>query len=313
MDWTLHILKTPEDMFAVEDLQRLVWPDSEIDIVPTHLLMAIVHSGGLVIGAFKKDEPQKLIGFVFGFSALEAKADQARPWHHSHQLGVHPDYRNHGLGSALKRAQWQMARHQGLERITWTYDPLMSINARLNIAKLGAVCNTYLRNLYGEMRDGLNVGIPSDRFRVDWWVHSLRVIRRLSRQRRLTLDLAHYLDAGSEIINRSNMDEAGWPLPPWQTLPSDVELIALLRPNNLADGGSEAGGNDFVPVLMVEIPADYLALKAAHLTLALEWRLHTRELFEHLFAQGYLVTDFVYLPGAYPRSFYVLSHGEQTL
>ena len=313
MDWTLHILKTPEDMFAVEDLQRLVWPDSEIDIVPTHLLMAIVHSGGLVIGAFKKDEPQKLIGFVFGFSALEAKADQARPWHYSHQLGIHPDYRNHGLGFALKRAQWQMVRHQGLERITWTYDPLMSTNARLNIGKLGAVCNTYLRNLYGEMRDGLNVGIPSDRFRVDWWVHSLRVIRRLSRQRRLTLDLAHYLDAGSEIINRSNMDEAGWPLPPWRTLPSDVELTALLRPNNLADGGSEAGGNDFVPVLMVEIPADYLALKAAYLTLALEWRLHTRELFEHLFAQGYLVTDFVYLPGAYPRSFYVLSHGEQTL
>jgi predicted GNAT superfamily acetyltransferase len=200
-----------------------------------------------------------------------------------------------------------------LERIAWTYDPLLSTNARLNIAKLGAVCNTYLRDLYGEMRDRLNVGFPSDRFRVDWWVHSRRVLRRLSRQKRLTLDLAHYLDAGAEIINRSNIDEAGWPLPPWRTMPSAVELPGLLRSNDIGDGGSEAGNNNFVPVLMVEIPADYQALKDARPSLALEWRLHSRELFEHLFYQGYLVTDFVHLPGAYPRSFYVLSHGEQTL
>jgi hypothetical protein len=31
-----------------------------------------------------------------------------------------------------------------------------------------------------------------------------------------------------------------------------------------------------------------------------------------LFEQGYLVTDFVHLPGTHPRSFYVLSHGEST-
>jgi hypothetical protein len=35
-------------------------------------------------------------------------------------------------------------------------------------------------------------------------------------------------------------------------------------------------------------------------------------LFEGLFEDGYLLTDFVYLPGTQPRSFYVLSHGEST-
>ena len=64
------------------------------------------------------------------------------------------------------------------------------------------------------------------------------------------------------------------------------------------------------PLLLVEIPADFLALKTASQTLALEWRLHTRDLFEALFERGYLVTDFVHLPGTYARSFYVLSYGE---
>jgi len=38
-----------------------------------------------------------------------------------------------------------------------------------------------------------------------------------------------------------------------------------------------------------------------------------RSLFLELFGQGYLVTDFVHLPGPWPRSFYVLSDGAATL
>ena len=82
-------------------------------------------------------------------------------------MGIHPDQRNSGIGFASKRAQWQMVRHQGLDHITWTYDPLLSRNAYLNIAKLGAVCNTYRRSEYGDMRDGLNVGCPPT---ASWWI-----------------------------------------------------------------------------------------------------------------------------------------------
>ena len=63
-------------------------------------------------------------------------------------------------------------------------------------------------------------------------------------------------------------------------------------------------------LLLVEIPADFMALKTADRELALAWRLHTRSLFEELFQSGYLVTDSVYLPGTHPRSFYVLTYGE---
>jgi predicted GNAT superfamily acetyltransferase len=65
-------------------------------------------------------------------------------------------------------------------------------------------------------------------------------------------------------------------------------------------------------IILVEIPADYLAMKAVNIDLAKEWRLHTRNIFEGLFGDGYLVTDFVHLPGINPRSYYVLSHGDGT-
>jgi predicted GNAT superfamily acetyltransferase len=67
------------------------------------------------------------------------------------------------------------------------------------------------------------------------------------------------------------------------------------------------------PLLLVEIPSDFLALKQADPNLASAWRFHTRTLFEDLFQRGYLVTDFIFLPGRHPRSYYVLSHGDSTL
>jgi len=254
-----------------------------------------------VIGAFQPagegEADEILVGFVFGFPGFDTTPDGPRPKHCSHMLAVHPDFRNRGLGFALKRAQWQMVRHQGLDHISWTYDPLLSRNAHLNITKLGAVCNTYRREVYGEMRDSLNAGLPSDRFEVDWWINTQRVNRRLSRRARLRLDLAHFLAAGAEIVNPTWLDDRGYPHPADQTMnPVDVEKLAVNS-----------------PLVLVEIPDDFQTLRGNDIELALQWRLSTRSLFESLFASGYLVTDFVYLAGQHPRSYYVLSHGDSTL
>src|ERR1044071_3147953 len=215
----IRLLESPKDMPAVEALQRDVWPGSETDVVPAHMLITAVHNGGLVVGAFTEDQ---LVGFVFGFPGIEFTPDGPRPKHCSHMLGIHSEQRDSGIGFALKRAQWQMVRHQGLDHRTWTYgpllsrnanlnitkraqwqmvghqgldhitwtsDPLLSRNAYLNIAKLAAVCNTYRRSEYGDMRDGLNAGLPSDRFMVNWWIHPRRVERRLSKRPRRPLKL----------------------------------------------------------------------------------------------------------------------------
>jgi predicted GNAT superfamily acetyltransferase len=290
--WELRLIEGAGEMVAIEELQRLVWPGSDIDVVPAHLLISGVHNGGLLIGGFVSN---KLVGFVFGFPGLYFTPDGPRPKHYSHMLAVHPDFRNQGLGFALKRAQWQMVRHQGVDRITWTYDPLMSTNARLNIAKLGAVCDTYINEFYGEMRDGLNIGLPSDRFQVDWWVNTHRVFRRLSRQARGTLMLEHYLTADAQIVN-----------------PTIINPQRLLQPDLITPPIFFKSDVD-PPILLVEFPADFNSLKSKDMDLALTWRLHTREIFSKLFSRGYLVTDFIHTPGEVPRSYYVLSHGESTL
>jgi predicted GNAT superfamily acetyltransferase len=281
-EWIIRVLETPDEMVTVEGLQSLVWSSPDIEVVPKDMLLAVVHNGGLAIGAFVED---KLIGAVFGFPGFYRTPDGPRLKHHSHLLAVHPDWRSKGVGFALKRAQWQMVRKQGIDRITWTYDPLLSRNAHLNIARLGAVCNTYLCSEYGEMRDGLNVGLPSDRFQVDWWLNTKRVERRLGRRSRPALTLEHYRTAEAALL-AARTDQGALPCPPEGPHP----LIGAL--------------------LLIEIPTDIQAIKAADLPLARDWRYYSREVFEEAFAAGYLVTDFVHDEG---HSYYVLTHGETTL
>lgn len=285
MSPTIRLLETPEDMTAVEELQRQVWPGDETEIVPAHLLITAAHNGGLVLGAFEGDE---LVGFVFGFPGLESLPDGPQPKHCSHMLGVLESHRDSGLGFALKRAQWQMVRHQGLDRVTWTYDPLLSRNAQLNIAKLGAVCNTYFRSQYGDMRDGLNAGLPSDRFQVDWWIRTRRVERRLSKRSRGTLGLSQFQKAGTQLLYSPATRADRFPQPPESFSPPNDRLA------------------------LAEIPPDFLALKSADLSLARDWRFFSREVFETCFAAGYLVTDFIF-DRASGRSLYVLADGESTL
>ena len=285
--WTIRLLETLEEMTAVEALQREVWPGSETDVVPAHLLITVVHNGGVVLGAFMGDQ---LVGFVFGFPGLEFTPDGPRPKHCSHMAGVLPEHRDSGIGFALKRAQWQMVRHQSLDHVTWTYDPLLSRNAYLNIARLGAVCSTYRRSEYGEMRDDVNAGLPSDRFQIDWWINTKRVERRLSKHARPALKLGHLARVGVRPFYMLETGPGNLVRPPEHVPALEAQLIAA------------------------EVPSDFLALKAADFPLARDWRFFSREFFETAFAKGYIVTDFIFDPGENtPRSFYILVDGESTL
>lgn len=281
----IHILETPEEMAQVEELQRVIWPGSETDVVPLHLLITAAHNGGLALGAFDRG---KMVGFVFGFPGLYEVPDGPRLKHCSHMLGVLPGLRDSGIGFALKRAQWQIVRKQGIDRVTWTYDPLQSRNAHLNISRLGAVCNTYLREVYGEMRDGLNAGLASDRFQVDWWVNTQRVMRRLSKKPRGELGLANYAGAHIPHIYRVTIGADSFVRPPEDfSVPDEAMLLA-------------------------EIPSDFAQIRQADFSLAIAWRAFTRKLFEACFGLGYLVTDFIYERDSH-RSYYVLTHGRATL
>lgn len=287
--YSIKIIENIDEMDKAVEIQRQVWHENETDLIPAHLMNSAVHSGGLLIGAFVE---QEMVGFVFGFPGAYSTPDGPRLKHYSSILGVKPEWQSQGIGFTLKRAQWQMVRHQGIDRITWTFDPLLSRNAWLNITRLGAVCNTYLRDFYGKMQDGLNQGLPSDRFEVDWWVNSQRVNRRLSRRRRNALSFNHFLAGGAGVIH-----------------PMDVELQD--DPDTHEISGMKLSKEQ--PFVLIEIPTDFMALKAVDIQLAARWRIQTRLVFERLFAAGYIVTDFVRSTTEPPRSYYVLCHGESTL
>ncbi len=220
---------------------------------------------------------------MFGFLGFHEAERAHRLKHCSHQLGVHPDFRNAGVGYALKAYQREHVLRQGLDLITWTYDPLLARNAQLNIAKLGAVCSTYLPDLYGPLRDGLNAGLPSDRFQVDWWIATPRVADRLNCAPGGRAECADLLAAGAVWLSPARPDAV--PQPP------DPRAVAPVT----------------TATVLVEIPTDFLALRAADPALALRWRLGTRAAFQALFRQGYAVTDFLREPGSTPRAVYVLT------
>jgi predicted GNAT superfamily acetyltransferase len=283
-------LESMDDFRAAEVVQRKVWPMAEAEITPTHVLITAAHNGGLVLGAF---EGHKMVAFVFGVLGTDQgearRPAMSRLKHCSHQLGVLPEYRDRDVGFRLKCAQRDFVMGQGVRLITWTYDPLESRNARLNVAKLGAVCRTYLRDMYGAMHDALNAGLPSDRFQVDWWITSARVKERLLGSR-LPLEVDSFTSAGAVILNPATFGSDALPRPAEQT-------------------ATFAGA-----LALVEIPTEFQALKARDTSLALAWRHSTRALFEAAFRTGYVITDFFLEPrGERLRSFYALSQGEAKL
>ena len=76
----------------------------------------------------------------------------------SHMLGVVPDARHAGIGLALKLAQREEALRAGVELIEWTFDPLQTLNAHLNFARLGVIVEEYEENIYGESSSPLHRG-----------------------------------------------------------------------------------------------------------------------------------------------------------
>ncbi len=287
--YQIRLLEKVEEMHAIEDLIAKIWGGGAEDIVPSHILITIIHNGGIALGAY---EDEKMIGFTYGFPGLSKTPQGLEAKHCSHQMGVLPAHRGKNIGFALKKAQWQMVRQQGLDRITWTFDPLLSRNAYLNIARLGAVCNTYKREEYGDMVDELNAGIASDRFQVDWWLNTRRVTQHLlDVENRAALGLNNYQKADAQLI---------------YTPETNVDLGLLFPP--------QAFSRPEKKILLLQIPADYQTLRSENPSLAQDWRFFTREVFEESFKAGYIVTDFIYERSEkIPRSFYVLTDGESTI
>ena len=275
-------LHTISELAKVEALMRAIWGMSDLEIVSTHTLHAMVHSGGQILAAF---DGAQMVGFVVSIIGTRSGSQlpaAERLQIYSFIAGVAQAYQNQQVGVALKLAQRNFALSLDIPLISWTYDPLESRNAHFNIGKLGAICNQYHLNFHGEM-SGINAGIPTDRFEAQWWVMSDGVAA-CSRGEKRPLSLTRLREQGAVLLNPTNRNEAGLPLPPQAVIHSDHAL------------------------LLVEIPAHYQQIKQQAFPLAQQWRQHTQTLFTTYFKKGYTVTDFVTDKSEEARSsFYVLT------
>ncbi len=160
------------EMREVEQLQREIWGVADLDVFPALALKPQKDVGAILIGAFDEG---RLVGFVFGFPGIL----DGETIIHSDMLGVSPAYRAKNLGFLLKCAQRDAAMALGIERITWTFDPLQARNAHLNFNKLGVIADRYYVDYYGATSSFLH-RFGTDRLWVTWWLNSERVSSRLA-------------------------------------------------------------------------------------------------------------------------------------
>lgn len=186
-DIRISDIDQPAEMRAVEELQKEVWGIPDLDVVPLTHLVAAKEAGGVLIGAFDGDT---LVGFVYGFPSFE----HGQAAHHSHMLAVKPAYRNLDLGRRLKLAQRDRVKAQGIELISWTFDPLQSLNAHFNFNKLGVIADRYLPDFYGEDAASFLHQTGTDRLWVSWFISRKRREATLD-QDHVTIEIPSNIDA----------------------------------------------------------------------------------------------------------------------
>jgi predicted GNAT superfamily acetyltransferase len=231
-----------DELKKVQTLERVVW---DMEPIPLHQTFTAAKNGGVVLGAYEGD---RLVGSLYSFPGFKRE----EPYLCSHMLAVHPDHRGRNIGVLLKKEQRRIAADMGYKLITWTFDPLMSLNAYLNLHKLGGVAAEYSVNLYGEMNDSLNQGLPTDRFTVHW-----------------------------RISSENENDES--------IFDEDVSAGQILLDENLHECcPSELGASRS---WFVAIPADFQEIKRSDPDLALEWRMKSRKVFSGLLEAGFVGVD----------------------
>jgi predicted GNAT superfamily acetyltransferase len=282
----LRELTTIDEFRQVVALEHEVWGyTTSEDAVPVPMLIVSVKIGGLVIGAF--DQNGRLVGFAYSLPGIE----NGRPFHWSHMLGVARDFRDQGVGLALKLEQRRLALARGLDLIEWTYDPLQALNAHLNFVKLGVVVRRYERDVYGESSSPLHRGTATDRFIAEWWLRSESVVTRTGGVRPCAAP--------------------GSSLPAHRSDGAQGSSLAVLLVNEV-----RAAGEWLAPVranlaldadrLGVVIPTGFTEMQQQDLPLARAWRAATREVFEAYLPSGYEVAGFT-LDRVARRGTYLLS------
>ncbi|HEX7051101.1 MAG TPA: hypothetical protein VF188_12915 [Longimicrobiales bacterium] len=242
------MFESDRDDRACVRIQQEVWGRDFADVVPASMLKISRQIGGVSAGAF--DGSGRLLGFVFGMTGLE----NGRLVHWSHMLAVLPEARNREIGRRLKAFQRSYLEALGVERIYWTFDPLVARNAHLNLTRLGASVVEYVADMYGPTGSALHA-LGTDRLVVSWPVRT------------------------EATPDRPAAGPAEWQ--------ADVPVVNPVEP-----AGAPAREWLLAPVVGIEVPPDIDAMIEDDLALAQQWRVATRHAFLGYLERGYRVVAF---------------------
>jgi chorismate synthase len=269
-----------EELAQVVEVQASFW-NNPAAVVSQSMLWSLVNNGGSVIGAL---EGERVVGFVMGYIGL-AERGSGKPARDnlklvSQRMAILPEYRQHGIGYQLKLAQRDYALEQDIDLITWTFDPLISRNAYLNLHKLGGRVCRYLIDYYGTNAAMTILG-SSDRLLVEWWVKEEQTAALLE-GRGSRRDFADYV-AETMSVNPTRVTGQGFVEPTGDILDATADIV------------------------LFEIPHDFGVIAAEAPVLGMHWRQHCRLVLLKLLEASYSIRDFVYGPvGDVMKSYYVL-------
>jgi predicted GNAT superfamily acetyltransferase len=229
----------------IDALFKTVWGlTSTGGPIPPELLRSMSHGGASITAAY--DAENTLCGAAV---SIGSAADLSV---YSLIAGVLPRAVERGVGFAIKQHQRAAALAQGIDRMLWTFDPLVSRNARFNLTKLGASTTEYIADFYGQMHGAINANDESDRLVAIWQLNSKRAI---------------------------SASEGKIPDPQRPAFsPADVRACG-------PDGAPvlvESAGS-----LWCRVPRDVIAIRQQSPQLAAAWRSCIRSIFSEAFASGH--------------------------
>jgi predicted GNAT superfamily acetyltransferase len=250
-------LETIPEIEAMLRLEKEVWGLDDADVSPLTSVVALKAAGSILLGAFAGGQ---LLGFALAFPSFE----YGKIGLHSHMLAVRPSHREYGLGYRLKLAQRERALAMGITEMTWTFDPLRSLNAHLNFSKLGVISDSYRVDFYGPQTSSHLHTNGTDRLWVTWRMADSRIQERLNGKN----GSAEILDALKHLEPLVRFNGNG--------KPAEGDLAASLSRQRIA----------------IEIPRDMDRIEHTNRDLARDWRLATRRAFTAALNAGFVVKEF---------------------
>ena len=192
-----RVVHDPEELKVIVELETIVWSMPASEAVPHNMLFALIHSGwsgticadndgkAVRIRAGNRGAARYRTNPVVTYGGGDFRTSKRRNW-----LCVETG--TAGLGARTWLQSYRLA----------IFDPLQRKNAKLCMLK--AFTSSYHVNFYGEMADGINKGMPSDRLEVTWNFEDEMVITAANRATSSVLSdnyarqafLLHSLDDG---------------------------------------------------------------------------------------------------------------------